>query len=211
MNNIFCKQHFFYKILILGCITCIANSAVAMDCQVANQLSTSIYKRAYDAYNKGDLKVAYAHKDDFWDIAKYGQNCEKVKETAEKFIKTNMGKNTKAPNEANSTITSDSTIPSKSGTTTLPSGIQKLCLNTYGCTITVQGNGGGNIHGYEIQKVYEFSQSGSHKNIIEWKQLTSKDSKKIFEQDFRKMKTPVAESQEIHKLPEQYMHIKSDN
>lgn len=205
MNNIFFKHLFFYKFLILGYITCIANSAVAMDCQVANQLSTSIYKRAYDAYNKGDLKVAYAHKDDFWDIAKYSQNCEKVKETAEKFIKTNMDKNTKAPNEANSTI------PSKSGTTTLPPEVQKLCLNTYGCTITVQGKGGGNIHGYEIQKVYEFSQSGSHKNITEWKQLTSKDSKNIFEQDFRKMKIPVVESQEVQKLQEQYMHIKGDN
>lgn len=211
MNNIFLKHHFLYKFLILGFIPCISNSVVAMDCEIANQLSISIYKRAYDAYNKGDLKVAYAHKDDFWDIAKYSQNCEKVKKTAEKFIKSNMDKNAKAPNDVKRTVSDYSNTPFKAGTAVLPKEVQKLCLNESGCTITVQSGGGSSVYSHVAPKVFEFSQSGSDKNLTEWKQLTLKDSNKVFEQDFRKTKPPVVKSQEIQKLPEQYMHIKGDN
>ncbi|ENX53196.1 MULTISPECIES: hypothetical protein [Acinetobacter] len=189
MNTIFLKKQLLYKLYMLGFITCISSSVIAMDCQIANELSINIYKRAYDAYTKGDLQVAYAHKDDFWDIFKYGQNCEKVKETAGKLIKANMHKDAKVPINAKG-VESDS-ISKFTANVANPVAlkpIQELCSNKQGCTITVKTGGVADVNSHTAPKVFEFTQD---KNLTELKEYTLKDHNKNFDQNFRINKSPV--------------------
>lgn len=179
------------KLFIFGFVSCLSNSIVAMNCEVANQLAIDIYSRAYEANKNKDLKVAFAHKDDFWDMEKYAKNCEKVKENAQKLIKSNMSKYAQAP-KINDFYVNIVAME-------LPQPIKDVCLGKNGCTIVVKSGSVADVNGYVVPKVFEFSQSGSNKNLIEWKQLESKDPNKIFVPDFRETKPPAVEWQAIPK------------
>lgn len=185
MNNSLLKCRCFYISLVFGFTVGFSNSVVAMDCEIANQLADNIYKRVYIANNNGDLRAAFAHKDDFWDIYEYAADCEKVKNNAKKLTQSTMTKENKVP----------------AGTLALPKGAAALCNS--GCTITVKGESTGNIHGYEAPKVFQLSQFGPDKNLIEWKKITLQDSNKIPKQDFRQIKSPVIDPQPISNIGDQ--------
>lgn len=169
-NNQF-KYKCFCGSLAIGLMSCLSNTVVAMDCNIATKLSMNIYDRIYNAKNNKDTKVAFAHKDDFWDFYEYSSDCKEVKILANELILNNMSKDDKVPTD---------------------DGKRQEILDSckFGCTITVKGGGKGNVSGIELPEILQLQPFDPNEKIINLKKITDQDLKKITYIDIKKIKLP---------------------
>lgn len=137
------KYQWLPFLLIIVLMTFIQKSfATEMDCKIGNKLARTIYDRTAIAKNQHNIEVAFANKDNFWDVYQYSSHCSKVIIVADKLNSIGMNKDARPP-------TTNRKIE-------LPE-VFSACMNSPECSLTIIEEGSGSSTSMEGQKIYQIS------------------------------------------------------